>query len=146
MPDVSDNTVWSQVDASNTQPSPNGAPENMLPSGVNDTMRMMMGAIKRLQVRLGPTLTAGGTADALTLTYTPAPTAYVQGDIYSFIVASANTGAATLNVNGLGAKDIFKHSAVVGIAALVANDLLPGAAVTVAYDGTQFQIMGGFPG
>lgn len=142
MPDVSDNTNWSQTDGSNNQASPNGAPENMLPAGVNDTIRMMMGALKRLQVRLGPTLTAGGTGDALTLTYSVAPTAYVRGDIYSFIVAAANTGAATLNVNGLGAKSIQKPTPVAGPAALAANDLVAGNVVMAAYDGTNFQIIG----
>ena len=38
---------WSETDASNNQPAPDGAPEGMFPSGVNDTIRAVMGALKR---------------------------------------------------------------------------------------------------
>jgi microcystin-dependent protein len=46
---------------------------------------------------------AGGTANALTATLTPAPTSYTDDLTVVVRVASANTGATTLNVNGLGA-------------------------------------------
>lgn len=47
---------------------------------------------------------AGGTADALTIAPSPAITAYVIGQVFQFKVgASANTGAATLNINSVGA-------------------------------------------
>lgn len=46
--------------------------------------------------------TAGGTADALTLTLTPAITAYVAGQRFIFKSgAAANTGAATMQINGI---------------------------------------------
>lgn len=38
---------WSPIDESNTAAPPNGWPENMAPSAVNNTARMMMGAIRR---------------------------------------------------------------------------------------------------
>jgi hypothetical protein len=47
--------------------------------------------------------TYGGTANALTATVTGAPTTYTPGTIISGVFASNNTGATTLNVNGLGA-------------------------------------------
>lgn len=40
-------STWSQSAGGNTSPSPNGAPEAMPPSGVNDTMREMMAATRR---------------------------------------------------------------------------------------------------
>ena len=46
-----------------------------------------------------------------------------------------NTGAATLNVNGIGAKAIQ-----LAAAALTGGEIVAGQMVTVAYDGTQFQI------
>jgi microcystin-dependent protein len=46
---------------------------------------------------------AGGTANALTATLTPAPASYTDDLTVVVRVASANTGATTLNVNGLGA-------------------------------------------
>lgn len=62
---------------------------------------------------------AGGTADALTLSLSPAVTAYVDGMTILFVSgASPNTGAATANVNAVGADAILKNGA-----ALQANDI-----------------------
>lgn len=53
-----------------------------------------------------------------------------------FKAAAANTGAATLAVNGLTARAITKK----GSTALSANDIQTGAMVSVVYDGTSFQL------
>lgn len=45
---MSDVSAWSPLDESNTAPPPDGWPEFMLPSAVNNTGRMMMGAVRRL--------------------------------------------------------------------------------------------------
>lgn len=128
---------WNQTDASNTAAAPDGAPEGMAPSGVNDTMRAMAGAIKRFWVRINGTLTSIGSGNAYVLTYGVAPTAYVAGEVYTFITNVANTGAATLNINSLGAKAITKN----GATALASGDIPSGAVVTVSYDGTRFQLL-----
>ncbi len=47
-----------------------------------------------------------GSANIYTLTLTPAPSAYTDGMGIVVKINSANTGAATVNVNGLGAKAI----------------------------------------
>lgn len=49
---------------------------------------------------------AGGTGNALTATLSPAPTAYTDSMIVIVRVALANTGAVTLNVNGLGSQSV----------------------------------------
>lgn len=49
---------------------------------------------------------------------------------------NANTGASTINLNGLGAKSIKKNVSV----ALVSGDILAGAIYDLVYDGTNFQI------
>ena len=49
---------WNENDTNNNQPAPDGAPEGMSPSGVNDTIRAVMGALKRL-ARLQTFLHAG---------------------------------------------------------------------------------------
>ena len=50
---------------------------------------------------------SGGTLPNYTVTLTPAPTAYTQGMSFAIILHTSNTSAgATINVNGLGAKDI----------------------------------------
>lgn len=78
--------------------------------------------------------TAGGTANALTISPSPAITAYATGQMFRFIVASSNTGAATLAVSGLSAKSITK----LGTTALAASDLIAGNVALVVYDGTRF--------
>ncbi len=81
--------------------------------------------------------TAGGTADALTLSLTPPLTAYAVGLKLIFIPALNNTGAATINVNALGAKGIKKGA---GTTDLAANDLKAGKIAELFYDGTNFQV------
>ncbi len=75
-------------------------------------------------------------SDTYVITLTSAPLAYVTGQMFHFTANTANTGAATLNVNALGAKAILKlHDTV-----LANNDIEAGQIVTVIYDGTQFQM------
>ena len=81
--------------------------------------------------------TVGGTADAITLTPSPAITAYAAGQLFAFIASGANTGATTVNVSGLGAKSVTKA----GTTALAANNILANALVEIRYDGTRFQLL-----
>jgi hypothetical protein len=81
--------------------------------------------------------TVGGTADAITLTPSPAIAAYAAGQRFVFIAGGNNTGAVTVNVSGKGVKDLTKD----GVTALAAGDILSGALVTMQYDGTQFQLL-----
>lgn len=72
---------------------------------------------------------AGGTGNALTATLSPAPTAYTDSMIVIVRVALANTGAVTLNVNGLG------PLSVVGAAHqnLQGGELVPNGFACFAY-------------
>ena len=80
--------------------------------------------------------TAGGTADALTLTPSPAIAAYAAGQVFRFKAgASPNTGAATVAVSGLTAQTIQKDGG-----ALAAADISAGKWYSLLYDGTQFQL------
>ncbi|MFC3638237.1 hypothetical protein ACFONL_12785 [Camelimonas fluminis] len=83
---------------------------------------------------------AAGTANALTVTLDPAPASYaaLTGAPIRIKVAANNTGAVTLNVNGLGAKAITRADGT----ALAANDLVAGAILDFVYDGTSFQVSG----
>jgi hypothetical protein len=83
----------------------------------------------------GPTATTGN-AYACTLGF--ALTAVVPKACYSFVADSDNTGAATINYSGTGAKNIVKTSG--GITTpLVASDIRAGQIVTTCYDGTNMQ-------
>lgn len=81
---------------------------------------------------------AGG-SDTYAITLAPAITAYVTGAHYRFKANTANTGAATLNINGLGAKTIVKVSGGI-TTALATNDILAGQWVDLVYDGTNLQM------
>lgn len=82
--------------------------------------------------------TVGGTADVITLTASPAITAYAAGQAFYWIASGANTTNVTVNVNSVGAKAVTKN----GTTALVAGDIPSGALVGARYDGTRFQLLG----
>lgn len=90
-----------------------------------------------LDVLLGA-ITTGGSSNAYTLTTGLSLAAYVTGQSFDIKLNHTNTGAATLNVDGLGAKAITKN----GATALVANDIFNTLIYRVSYDGTNFQIVG----
>jgi microcystin-dependent protein len=100
---------WNESDANNNTPAPDGAPEGMAPSGVDDTIRAMMGAIKRSYDWSIPKLT-GGTNTAYTLAYSVAPGALVDGMTHIVQFNALNGTAPTLNVNGLGATALQYYS------------------------------------
>ena len=76
-------------------------------------------------------------ADTITGSMTPALTAYAAGQMFYFVAAGDNTGAVTLNINSLGAKNVTKN----GTTALAAGEIKSGQTVAVIYDGTRFQIV-----
>lgn len=83
--------------------------------------------------------TAAGTAQALTITPSPAITAYTAGMAYEFIVNTPNTAEnPTININGKGAKTIKCY-----IGSGKAN--LPKGALQglsrIVYDGTDFVLI-----
>lgn len=86
-------------------------------------------------------LTVSGT-NTITATATPTVAAYATGQTFRFLPAASNTGAVTINVDGVGAKAITKS----GSTALTAGDLSAGVSVQVTYDGTQFQLISGAGG
>lgn len=80
-----------------------------------------------------------GANDTYTATYSPAITAYVTGVHYRFKANTANTGAATININGVGAKTIVKVAGGI-TTALADNDIRAGQWVDLVYDGTNMQM------
>lgn len=84
--------------------------------------------------------TSGGTADAQTISVTPAITAYAAGQVFRFTAGSGltNTGAMTLAVNGLTAKSV-KSSGGDDVAP---DAVTAGETYTVIYNGTNFILIG----
>ena len=76
--------------------------------------------------------------DTYTATLTPAPSAYFTGMKVQLKFGNTNTGAATINLNSLGAKALKKG--VGGATALSASDLVTTKIYSAVYDGTNFQL------
>lgn len=77
---------------------------------------------------------AGGTANALTATLNPKPLALTAGMVIQLKISATNTGGATLNLNGFGAKPIFNVQGQV----LAAADLMAGSIIQLVYNGSAF--------
>lgn len=137
-------TSWSETDASNNAAPPDGWPEGMNPSDVNNSARANMGAEKRWWDRSNAVKTTAGTTTAYTLTYDVAAAAYYDGEEFSFVVNATCGAAPTLNINGLGARNIrkFVTSAFINLAA---SDIVANQALRVRYNlsATAFDIVGG---
>jgi hypothetical protein len=78
-----------------------------------------------------------GASDTYAVTLPIVPSSYYTGMIVEFKANTANTGAATLNVNSLGAKTIKKNAT----SDLSDNDIAANQIVQVIYDGTNFQLL-----
>jgi hypothetical protein len=81
---------------------------------------------------------AGGSANAITLTPTPAITAYKAGRTFYFKTgAAANTTAVTVQISGLASPRAIQKQG----AALVAGDMPASSWLTLLDDGTNFQLI-----
>ena len=127
--------TWNEIDGSNNSAPPAGWAAGMAPNQVAPTARAMMGGIKRFYDHINPSITSGGTANAQTLTYPVSPTAYVLGDRYMFFGGTENTGATTLDINGLGARAIQLNAGP-----LTGGEIKTGRLAEVVFDGAQFQL------
>lgn len=86
--------------------------------------------------------TATGTGNAYVLALAPPITAYVTNQCFTFKANFTNTGASSLNINGLGAKPIKKFVVAV-LSDVAASEIANGQPIHVCYDGTNMQLVGG---
>lgn len=82
----------------------------------------------------GYVVDTSGAANTITIAPSPATTAYATGQTWRVKLATTNTGATTITVNGLASKNVLRQ----GAAALAPRDLVSGEIVYLTYDGTQF--------
>jgi hypothetical protein len=141
MPDLSDGINWSEVDANNNQAPPNGWPEGMMPSGVNDAARADRGALKRFWDKVNPiqSITPSGGVWTFTTVNPAYPTAYVSGEIYAFRPTVGSVGSDQFQVNGLSPRPIWKCAASgsAGWIPIIAQDMRQGFPATLVYDASQ---------
>jgi hypothetical protein len=83
----------------------------------------------------------GGTANALTATLSPAPASLVAGFVVRGNIVSTNTGAMTLNVNGLGAVAAVRDDNV----AMIGGECVAAQEVEWTYNGTRFVMTSPLP-
>ncbi len=129
---------WKELDADNTQPSPNGVQGGYSPSQVAPIIRSIRGSLKRFYNQANPVYTSTGTATAYVLTFEAAPAGYSKGIIYRFWAHASNSGAATLNINSLGLKAIV--SGFDG-SPLIAGQIVSGRMAEVVFNGTAFELL-----
>lgn len=135
---MSEINTWSITAANNNSAPPNGWPESTMNySDVNNSARENMAAIARWFADSNGTLTTAGSANAYTLTPNRTITAYTAGLDFVVKASFANTGAATINVSALGAKDIRNLDG----AALASGDIAANRYYRLVYQGTYFLLM-----
>lgn len=110
-------------------------------AAVNDTMREMMAAAARWYEELQGSLVTGGTSNAYTLTTSSSHAALADQPAFIVRFDRANTGAATLAVDGLTAKSLVKRDGT----ALASGDIAADDIGIVVYNSTndEYQIIGG---
>lgn len=98
--------------------------------------------VNQLRNGAGATLGAIAGTNTITAVGSPTVTAYAANQIFRFIPAATNTGATTINIDSLGAKNIYW-----GGSALSGGELKINVPAQIFYDGTQFNLMtlGGTP-
>ena len=135
---------WSTDADNNNSAPPNGAPEGMAPSGMNNTVREGMAQVRRLAEQSISGIfgaITGETPNAYRITPFIAPTTGSTSDLplgamYWFQAATDNSGAVTLQVSGYTAAAIQKKGET-----LASGDIVSGDFVGVIYDGNAFQII-----
>lgn len=126
---MSDISQWSTSAASNNAAPPDGWPEGQAPSTVNDSAREVMAAVARFYEETQGGLVTTGSGNAYVLTTTSGHAALGDQGLLVFRADRANTGAATLNVDSLGAKGIQSGGVTVA-----ANEIIANSIVCVAYN------------
>ena len=112
--------------------------ENQAPSTINNSAREEMREVALWRDLLGGAKIATGT-NTLALTTGLTLAAYAQGMMFAFENTTQNTGAVTINVDTIGAKDIKKFHDV----ALASGDLEAAGIYVIAYEATagNFQLL-----
>ena len=100
---------WSRTASNNAgfDPTVNWA-EGMAPSAVNDSARAMMAAAAKYRDDIAGAITTGGTSSAYTVSSYQGfdSLANMHGAMIAFVPHATNSANATLNVDGLGARNI----------------------------------------
>lgn len=120
---------WDNSAGNNNDAPPDGWPEGQAPSTVNDSGREVMAAVSRWFDDTKGALVTAGSGNNYTLTSNSSHAAHADQSFLIFRADRANTGAATLAVDGLSAKALES-----GSAALASGDIIQDSVLIVAYN------------
>lgn len=138
--------AWSVTASANGNSDANANwAEGMLAPGINNSARANMAAIKGWANQIQGGCSCGGSGNAYTITsdaVAAISTAYGAGMMFMLKANHTNSGAATLNVDGVGAVSITTSDG----GALVAGDITSGGLYLLAYNttGPRFDLIGTF--
>lgn len=123
---------------------------NAAASGVNNDITALAALSTPLTPGQGGTpvysggTSAGSANDQVVSAVTPSSFGLAAGSQVTFYAGFTNTGPTTLNVASAGATNIYRRTQL-GISALVGGEIVIGHAITVLFDGTQFQLISSGP-
>lgn len=108
----------------------------------DDHIRLIKQVLKNSFLNLSGAILVGGTDSGAANAYVLAATlnAYAANMIVMIKAINANTGASTLNINGLGAKSILRQDGT----ALQSGDIVAGQWIKLVYSGTDFRLLNQF--
>jgi hypothetical protein len=128
---MSEIQTWSTTAANNNSAAPNGWPEGMAASSLNNAGREVMAAMAKWYKDTNGTLVSGGSSNAYTLTPNRTVSAYEGGLSFAFEANHTSSSTTpTLNVSSLGAKTITDQEGT----ALTVGDIVSGGIYQVTYD------------
>lgn len=131
---------WDVTDANNNDTPPDGWPENMNYSEVNNTGRAVQGTLKRFFSDINGSLNGGGIADVYTITLNESYAAYFDGMIFRGSISVTSTVVApTINVNGIGVATLVDMEGD----ALRIGALKAGRIYLFQHDGTNMRVSEG---
>jgi hypothetical protein len=123
---------------------------NAAAAGINTDITALLGLTTPIKPPSGgtPVFLAGTTTEvggnpntqAATVTTPSSGYALTAGYIVVLQAGATNTGALTLNINSLGALNVYKFSTT-GPVALAAGDFVAGQMALMIYDGTEYQLL-----
>jgi hypothetical protein len=102
----------------------------------NPTARTQYASVAGVQDGTYVYLTSVSGTNTITATAALSMSAYATGQTFIFIPAATNTGATTLNLNSIGAKNVYFNGG-----ACVGEELIANIPALLTYDGTQFHIV-----
>ena len=126
---------WSTTAASNANSdSAINYAEGQAPSSLNNSARAGMGRVVEYVKDTGEGLSAGGSANVLTATANEGFTVYANTINVRIKATATNTGAATLNLNALGAKSIRTTDGAGNDVAISAGMICAGGVYDLVYN------------